>query len=57
VRGQSGCHLPSRADFGTILRVPSTTAAVASSPKVFDRIRWHMGVKHYSSRTEQAYVD
>jgi hypothetical protein len=39
------------------LRVPPTTAAVASSPKLLDRIRWHMRVKHYSIRTEQAYVD
>jgi integron integrase len=40
-----------------ILRVPPTTAAVASSPKLLDRIRWHMRMKHYSIRTEQAYVD
>jgi Phage integrase, N-terminal SAM-like domain len=36
---------------------PSTTAAVASSPKLLDRVRWHLRVKHYSIRTEQAYVD
>jgi len=35
----------------------STTAAVASSPKLLDRVRWHMRVKHYSIRTEQAYVE
>jgi integron integrase len=40
-----------------ISRVPLTTAAVASSPKLLDRVRWHLRVKHYSIRTEQAYVD
>ena len=34
-----------------------STAAVASSPKLLDRVRWHLRVKHYSIRTEQAYVD
>jgi integron integrase len=38
-------------------RVHSSTAAVASSPKLLDRVRWHLRVKHYSIRTEQAYVD
>jgi Phage integrase, N-terminal SAM-like domain len=37
--------------------VPPSTAAVASSPKLLDRVRWHLRVKHYSIRTEQAYVD
>ena len=37
--------------------MPPTTAAVASSPKLLDRVRWHLRVKHYSIRTEQAYVD
>jgi integrase len=37
--------------------VPPITAAVASSPKLLDRVRWHLRVKHYSIRTEQAYVD
>src|SRR5436190_604253 len=37
--------------------MPLTTAAVASSPKLLDRVRWHLRVKHYSVRTEQAYVD
>jgi len=37
--------------------VPPTTAAVASSPKLLDRVRWQLRVKHYSIRTEQAYVD
>jgi integron integrase len=35
---------------------PSTTA-VASSPKLLDRVRWHLRLKHYSIRTEQAYID
>ena len=35
--------------------MPPTTAA--SSPKLIDRVRWHLRVKHYSIRTEQAYVD
>ena len=37
--------------------VSPSTAAVASSPKLLDRARWHLRVKHYSIRTEQAYVD
>lgn len=30
---------------------------VPSSPKLLDRVRQHLRVKHYSIRTEQAYVD
>ena len=37
--------------------MPPTTAAIASSPKLLDRVRWHLRVKHYSIRTEEAYVD
>ena len=37
--------------------VPPTTAAAAGSPKLLDRVRWHLRVKHYSIRTEQVYVD
>jgi integron integrase len=37
--------------------VSPSTAAVASSPKLLDRVRWQLRVKHYSIRTEQAYVD
>ena len=37
--------------------VSPSTAAVASSPKLLDRVRWHLRVKHYSIRTEQSYVD
>jgi integrase len=28
-----------------------------SAPKLLDRVRWHLRVKHYSIRTEQSYVD
>jgi integron integrase len=38
------------------LVIPSN-AAVASSPKLLDRVRWLLRGKHYSIRTEQAYVD
>jgi hypothetical protein len=37
--------------------MPPITAAAASSPKLLDRVRWHLRVKHYSIRSEQAYVD
>jgi hypothetical protein len=43
--------------FGNIAHVPPTTAAAAGSPRLLDRVRWHLRVKHYSIRTEQAYVD
>ena len=33
---------------------PEPTAA---PPKLLDRVRWHLRVKHYSVRTEQAYID
>jgi site-specific recombinase XerD len=49
--------LPSRKSFGTILCVSPSTVAVVSSPKLLDRVRWHLRVKHYSIRTEQTYVD
>jgi len=42
---------------GTMPGVHPSTAAIASSPKLLDRVRWHLRVKHYSIRTEQAYVD
>src|SRR5439155_17272764 len=38
------------------LVIPSN-ATVASSPKLLDRVRWRLRVKHYSIRTEQAYID
>lgn len=34
-----------------------SNAKVASSPKLLDRVRWLLRTKHYSIRTEQAYVD
>src|SRR5438552_13510781 len=34
-----------------------SNATVASSPKLLDRLRWILRAKHYSIRTEQAYVD
>ena len=49
--------LPLRNDFDTMLGVLPSNAAVASSPKLLDRVRWHLRVKHYSIRTEHAYVD
>ena len=37
----------------------SIPASVSSTPapKLLDRVRWHLRVKHYSIRTEQAYLD
>lgn len=35
----------------------SSNAVVASSPKLLDRVRWLLRAKHYSIRTEEAYVD
>ena len=29
----------------------------SASPKLLDRVRWHLRVKRYSIRTEQTYVD
>ncbi len=37
--------------------MPVSPPAVASPPKLLDRVRWHLRVKHYSIRTEQAYTD
>lgn len=34
-----------------------SNASAASSPKLLDRVRWLLRAKHYSIRTEQAYVD
>src|SRR6266480_6803852 len=41
----------------TIPSVSVSNATVASSPKLLDRVHWQLRVKHYSIRTEQAYVD
>jgi integrase-like protein len=27
------------------------------APKLLDRVRWHLRVKHYSLRTEQSYIE
>jgi integron integrase len=35
----------------------ATSVSSAPAPKLLDRVRWHLRVKHYSIRTEQAYVD
>jgi integron integrase len=32
-------------------------SAASGKPKLLDRVRWHMRIKGYSIRTEQAYVD
>ena len=34
-----------------------SNAVVASSPKLLDRVRWHLRSKRYSIRTEEVYVD
>jgi integron integrase len=35
----------------------ASPAPLVSSPKLLDRVRWHLRLKHYSLRTEIAYVD
>jgi hypothetical protein len=37
--------------------VQPSNAAIASSPKLLDHVRWRLRLKHYSIRTEQAYTD
>lgn len=32
-------------------------APLIPGPRLLDRVRWHLRVKHYSIRTEQAYLD
>lgn len=49
--------MPLRDYFDTIFGVSPSNAAVASSLKLLDRVRWRLRVKHYSIRTEQAYID
>jgi hypothetical protein len=36
---------------------PKQSAGLSSTPKLLDRVRQVMRLKHYSYRTEQAYVD
>jgi integron integrase len=35
----------------------AASASPASAPKLLDRVRWHLRVKHYSIRTEAVYLD
>ena len=35
----------------------TTASFSAPGPKLLDRVRWHLRVKHYAIRTEQAYID
>jgi len=35
---------------------PPNDPPESSKPKLFDRIRWHLRVKHYSLRTEELYL-
>ena len=35
----------------------ASPAPPVASPKLLDRVRWHLRVKHYSIRTETAYLD
>jgi integron integrase len=35
----------------------SSTTVTPSSPKLLDRVRWHLRIKRYSIRTEKAYLD
>jgi integron integrase len=32
-------------------------ASAVAKPRLLDRVRWHLRVKHYSLRTEQSYTD
>ena len=53
---------PSRrpASFAPFLAVPASTAVegpAASPPKLLDRVRAEIRVRHYALRTEQSYVD
>jgi hypothetical protein len=40
-----------------IAHVIPSNATVAPSPKLLDRVRWVLRARHYSIRTEEAYVD
>jgi integron integrase len=35
----------------------ASPASAVSKPRLLDRVRWHLRVKHYSLRTEQSYID
>jgi integrase len=43
--------------FEIIAGVAPSNATIASSPKLLDRVRWQLRAKHYSIRTEEAYVE
>jgi hypothetical protein len=45
------------ARFEMIALVIPSNATIASSPKLLDRVRWRLRAKHYSIRTEEAYID
>ncbi len=34
----------------------STPTLASAKPKLLDRVRWHLRVKHYSLRTEEHYL-
>jgi integron integrase len=36
--------------------IPDTLTLPAAGPKLLDRVRWHLRVKHYSLRTEELYL-
>src|SRR5215470_13828430 len=36
--------------------VPPDDDGLSAKPKLLDRIRWHLRVKHYSLRTEELYL-
>ena len=60
-RGISNYSSVSIAPLPPSLRVaedpPSSIASPSPPRKLLDRVRWHLRVKRYSIRTEQAYVD
>ena len=43
------------APFSTVHESPPTYAGQPA--RLLDRVRWHLRVKRYSIRTEQAYLD
>lgn len=49
-------HSATTATTGGSLPAPPPPAA-GPTPKLLERVRWHLRVKRYSIRTEQAYVD
>jgi Phage integrase, N-terminal SAM-like domain len=42
---------------GRVAEDPPSSTASPQPRKLLDRVRWHLRVKRYSIRTEQAYVD